>query len=173
VTACGSGSGKLDGEVKAAVIAQNQGRQVVSAVSCNDQAPPPQTVTGGGAVHAEHTCTVTFSDGRPTQVWAVHVLDLVLKDQAQLLYRLDRNGGGSGTAPAADLTRSFSAQMAVLKGALITHVRCAAGSPPAPASAAALPPADHVCSARVAGQGRQRWAVHTAGGGALLLYQLG
>ena len=63
--------------------------------------------------------------------------------------------------------------MAVLKGALISHVRCVAGSPPAPAGAAALQPADHICSARVAGQGRQRWAVHTAPGGAMLLFQLG
>jgi len=170
---CGSGSGKLDGEVKAAVIAQNQGRQVVSAVSCNDQAPPPRTLPDGGSVHAEHTCKVTFSDGRPAQVWAVHVLHLVVKDQPQLLYRIDRNGDGSGGASAVDLTKSFSAQMAVLKGALISHVRCVAGSPPAPAGATALQAADHVCSARVAGQGRQRWAVHTAPGGAMLLFQLG
>jgi hypothetical protein len=64
--------------------------------------------------------------------------------------------------------------MAVLKGgAVISHVRCVPGSPPSPASAAALPPADHVCSARVSGQGRQRWAVHTVGNNVMLLFQLG
>src|SRR5262249_1329294 len=120
--ACGSGGArKLGGPGKGAGSAPDRGRPVVSSVSCHGHAPPANQLPGGGSVHAEHTCTVDFKDGQRTQVWAVHVLDLVLKDQVQLLYRVDHNGGGDST-PAVDVAKSFSAQMAVLKGgAAVTH----------------------------------------------------
>src|SRR5436305_78673 len=78
LSACGGlSSSALDGNVEKAIVAQQNGLDDVKAVDCNDQAPPADSLPGGtGSVHAEHTCTITFSDGHPTQVWAVHVLDL-------------------------------------------------------------------------------------------------
>ena len=103
----------------------------------------------------------------------MHVLDLIVRKQAQLLYRVDRNGDGSGPPPEADLARSYSAQLTVLRGAPVSAARCKPATLASPPSAAALPPADHVCVARVLGQGRQRFAVHTIGSNVLLLFQLG
>src|SRR6476619_6920687 len=98
--ACGAPSGKaLDTKVEAAVVAQQGGRQVVSSVDCSDQAPPPNTVAGGlGTVVSDHTCTVKFSNGTPTQVWAVNVLDLGASHPVQLLYRTDHHGDSRPTA---------------------------------------------------------------------------
>jgi hypothetical protein len=168
--ACGSlSSSGLDSKVKAAVEAKG-GAGAVSNVDCNNTAPPPDTIGGGVvSVHAEHTCIVTFSDGRPQQVWAVHVMDLIATHPVQLLYRVDHNG----TPPpvAVNVARAFSAEMAILNGgAAVKGAHCKAGSP-APPGGASFAPADHVCTARLAG-GRQRWAVRVAGSNVQLLFKL-
>jgi hypothetical protein len=173
-TACGAPSGKaLDTKVEAAVVAQQGGRQVVSSVDCSDQAPPANTVAGGlGTVTADHTCTVTFSNGTPTQVWAVNVLDLGASHPVQLLYRTDHNGDGQ-PAVTVDVARLFSAEMALLNGGTAAKARCRAGSPAAPAGSTATAAPDHVCSIRIPGHGRERWAVRILGSSVQLLFQLG
>ena len=172
--ACGAPSGKaLDTKVEAAVVAQQGGRQVVSSVDCSDQAPPPNTVAGGlGTVVADHTCIVKFSNGTPTQVWAVNVLDLGASHPVQLLYRTDHNGDGRPTA-TVDVAKAFSAEMALLNGGTAAKAHCRAGSPAAPAGATATAAPDHVCSIRIPGHGRQRWAVRILGSNVQLLFQLG
>jgi hypothetical protein len=170
--ACGGVStSALNGKVKAAVVARQHGQDDVGKVDCNDDAPPPDSVPGGfGSVTAEHTCTVTFTDGQPDQVWAVHVLDLEVSHPVQLLYRID--GNATPPAPAVDVAHAFSAQMAVLEsGHAVSAVRCHAGSPSAP-SGGSFETADHVCSARVSGSGRQRWAVRIVGTSVQLLFKL-
>ena len=168
-SACGSVStSKLDGSVKAAIEARQGG--AVSSVDCNDVAPPPDTVAGFGAVRAEHTCTVTFSDGQPKQVWAVHVLDLIATHPVQLLYRIDHNS----TPPPVhvNVPKAVSAQMATLYGAtVVTSVHCIPGSPAPPAGSASFAPADHVCAVRLVG-GRQHWAVRVVGNNVQLLFKL-
>ena len=150
--ACGAPSGKaLDTKVEAAVVAQQGGRQVVSSVDCSDQAPPADTVAGGlGTVAADHTCTVKFSNGTPTQVWAVNVLDLGASHPVQLLYRTDHNGDGRPTA-TVDVAKVFSAEMALLNGGTAAKAHCKAGSPAAPAGSTATAAPDHVCSIRIPG----------------------
>jgi hypothetical protein len=174
VAACGSPTGKaLDTKVEAAVVAQQGGRQVVSSVDCSDQAPPTDTVAGGlGTVAADHTCTVKFSNGTPTQVWAVNVLDLGASHPVQLLYRTDHNGDGQPAA-TVDVAKAFSAEMALLNGGTATTAHCKAGSPAAPAGSTATATPDHVCSIRIPGHGRQRWAVRILGSNVQLLFQLG
>ena len=169
--ACGStGTSAVDAKVKAAIVAQH-GRNDVSAVSCTDQGPPAETVAGGGTVTADHTCTVTFTDGQPQQVWAVHVLDLEVVHPVQLLYRVDAN---ATPQPASiDVARSFQSEIAILTGKRVSDPRCVAGSPQPPAGTTAAGPADHVCSARIPGQGRQRWAVRVLGANVQLLFTLG
>jgi hypothetical protein len=173
-TACGSPTGKaLDTKVEAAVVAQQGGRQVVSSVDCSDQAPPADTVAGGlGTVAVDHTCTVKFSNGTPTQVWAVNVLDLGASHPVQLLYRTDHNGDGQPAA-TVDVAKAFSAEMALLNGGTATRAHCKAGSPAAPAGSTATAAPDHVCSIRIPGHGRQRWAVRILGSNVQLLFQLG
>lgn len=173
-TACGAPSGKaLDTKVEAAVVAQQGGRQVVSSVDCSDPAAPAKTVAGGlGTVTADHTCTVTFSNGTPTQVWAVNVLDLGASHPVQLLYRTDHNGDGQ-PAVTVDVARLFSAEMALLNGGTAAKARCRAGSPAAPAGSTATAAPDHVCSIRIPGHGRERWAVRILGSNVQLLFQLG
>jgi hypothetical protein len=174
VAACGAPSGKaLDTKVEAAVVAQQGGRQVVSSVDCSDQAPPADTVAGGlGTVAADHTCTVKFSNGMPTQVWAVNVLDLGASHPVQLLYRTDHNGDGRPTA-TVDVAKAFSAEMALLNGGTAAKAHCKAGSPAAPAGSTATAAPDHVCSIRIPGHGRERWAVRILGSNVQLLFQLG
>ena len=169
-SACGSvSSSKLDGNVKAAIEARQGG--AVSGVACNDVAPPPDSVAGGlGVVRAEHTCTVTFSDGEPQQMWAVHVLDLIATHPVQLLYRIDHNS----TPPPVhvNVPKAVSAQMATLYGAtVVTSVHCIPGSPAPPAGSASFAPADHVCAVRLVG-GRQHWAVRVVGNNVQLLFKL-
>jgi hypothetical protein len=173
VAACGSPTGKaLDTKVEAAVVAQQGGRQVVSSVDCSDQAPPTDTVAGGlGTVAADHTCTVKFSNGTPTQVWAVNVLDLGASHPVQLLYRTDHNGDGQPAA-TVDVAKAFSAEMALLNGGTASAAHCKAGSPAAPAGSTATATPDHVCSIRIPGHGRQRWAVRILGSNVQLLFQL-
>jgi hypothetical protein len=168
--ACGStGTNAVDGKVKAAIVAQ-QGRHDVSSVSCTDQAPPAQSVAGGGTVTAEHTCTVTFNDGQPEQIWAVHLLDLEVVHPVQLLYRID---GNATTQPASiDVAKSFQAEVAILTGKPVRNARCVAGSPQPPAGATSAGTPDHVCSARIPSQGRQRWAVRVLGSNVQLLFTL-
>jgi hypothetical protein len=172
--ACGSPTGKaLDTKVEAAVVAQQGGRQVVSSVDCSDQAPPSDTVAGGlGTVAANHTCTVKFSNGTPTQVWAVNVLDLGASHPVQLLYRTDHNGDGQPAA-TVDVAKAFSAEMALLNGGTATGAHCKAGSPSPPAGSTATAAPDHVCTIRIPGHGRQRWAVRILGSNVQLLFQLG
>jgi len=174
VAACGAPSGKaLDTKVEAAVVAQQGGRQVVSSVDCSDQAPPADTVAGGlGTVAADHTCTVKFNNGMPTQVWAVNVLDLGASHPVQLLYRTDHNGDGQPTA-TVDVAKVFSAEMALLNGGTAAKAHCKAGSPSAPAGSTATAAPDHVCSIRIPGHGRERWAVRILGSNVQLLFQLG
>jgi len=155
------------------VVAQQGGRQVVSSVDCSDQAPPPDTVAGGlGTVVADHTCTVKFSNGTPTQVWAVNVLDLGASHPVQLLYRTDHNGDGQPAA-TVDVAKVFSAEMALLNGGTAAKVHCKAGSPAAPPGSTATAAPDHVCSIRIPGHGRERWAVRILGSNVQLLFQLG
>src|SRR6476646_1733480 len=145
VAACGAPSGKaLDTKVEAAVVAQQGGRQVVSSVDCSDQAPPADTVAGGlGASHP-----------------------------VQLLYRTDHNGDGRPTA-TVDVAKAFSAEMALLNGGTAAKAHCKAGSPAAPAGSTATAAPDHVCSIRIPGHGRERWAVRILGSNVQLLFQLG
>jgi hypothetical protein len=172
-SACGSlSTSALEGKVKAAVVAQHGGRDTVSQVDCNDTPPPPDALPGGmETVHAEHTCTVTFSDGEPTQVWAVHVIDLIATHPVQLLYRVDHNA--SKPVPV-NLVKAFAADMRILhSGHAVTAVRCRAASPPTPATwVVQTAPADHVCTARVSGDGPQRWAVRVADRNVQLLFTL-
>ncbi len=172
--ACGAPNGKaLDTKVEAAVVAQQGGRQVVSSVDCSGQAPPADTVAGGlGTVTADHTCTVKFSNGTPTQVWAVNVLDLGASHPVQLLYRTDHNGDGQPAA-TVNVAKAFSAEMALLNGGTATKAHCKAGPPAAPAGATAPAAPDHVGSIRIPGHGRQRWAVRILGSNVQLLFQLG
>ena len=170
--ACGGlSSSALDGNVKKAFVTRQNGVDDVQGVDCSDQAPPPDSLPGDvGSVHAERTCTITFSDGRPTQVWAVHVLDLGVSHDVQLLYRVD--GNATAPAPKVDVARAFSSQMAVLEGGhAISGVRCRPGTP-TPPSGAAFAPADHVCIARVSGSGMQRWAVRIVGSNVQVLFKL-
>jgi hypothetical protein len=172
-SACGSlSTSALETKVKAAVVAQHGGRDTVSQVDCNNTAPPPDALPGGtGTVHAEHTCTITFSDGEPMQVWAVHVMDLIATHPVQLLYRVDHNA----PKPASvNVAAAFTADMKILhSGHAVTAVRCRAASPPTPATGVVqTAPADHVCTARVAGDGAQRWAVRVAGQNVQLLFTL-
>jgi hypothetical protein len=170
--ACGGlSSSALDGKVKNAIVAQHHGLDDVSSVDCSNQAPPPDSLPGNvGSVHAEHTCTITFDDGRPQEVWAVHVLDLGVSHPVQLLYRVD--GNAPAPAPAVDVATAFSSEMAVLEsGHAVSGARCRPGTP-APPSGAAFAPADHVCVARVSGSGRQRWAVRIVGSNVQLLFKL-
>jgi hypothetical protein len=100
----------------------------------------------------------------------VHVIDLELSHAVQLLYRVDANA--TPPTPAVDVAHAFSTQMAVLEsGHAVSGVRCHAGSP-APPSGASFGTADHVCSARVSGSGRQRWAVRIVGTNVQLLFKL-
>src|SRR6476619_2252784 len=172
--ACGAPSGSaLNPKVEAAVVAQQGGRQVVSSVDCSDQAPPADTVAGGlGTVAADHTCTVKFSNGMPTQVWAVNVLALGASHPVQLLYRTDHSGDGRPTA-TVDVAKAFSAEMAILNGGTAAKAHCKAGSPAAPAGSTATAAPDHVCSIRIPGHGRERWAVRILGSNVQLLFQLG
>jgi|tagenome__1003787_1003787.scaffolds.fasta_scaffold20542409_2 hypothetical protein len=171
--ACGGlSSSALDGNVEKAIVAQQNGLDDVKAVDCNDQAPPADSLPGGtGSVHAEHTCTITFSDGHPTQVWAVHVLDLEVSHPVQLLYRID--GNATAPAPTVKVAKAFGGQIAVLEsGHAVSGVRCHAGAPAPPSGTAAFAAADHVCTARVSGSGRQRWAVRIVGSNVQLLFRL-
>jgi hypothetical protein len=168
----GLSTSKLDGEVKDQIVASEGGVDNVKSVECTDTpAPPPATMPAVvGAVHAEHTCTVTFTDGKATQVWAVHVLDLEVSHAVQLLYQV--NGPASQPAPTVDVSHAFSTQMAVLEsGHAVSGVRCRVGSP-TPPSGASFGTADHICSARVSGAGRQRWAVRIVGTNVQLLFKL-
>jgi hypothetical protein len=170
--ACGGlSSSALDGNVKKAIVARQHGLDDVSSVDCSSQALPPDSLPGNvGSVQAEHTCTITFSDGRPQEVWAVHVLDLEVSHPVQLLYRVD--GNATAPAPAVDVATAFSSQVAVLEsGHAVSGVRCRPATP-APPSGAAFAPADHVCVARVSGSGRQRWAVRIVGSNVQLLFKL-
>jgi hypothetical protein len=172
-SACGSlSTSALEGKVKAAVVAQHGGRDTVSQVDCNNTPPPPDALPGGmETVHAEHTCTVTFSDGEPMQVWAVHVIDLIATHPVQLLYRVDHNGA---KAVPVNVVKAFTADMTILhSGHAVTAVRCRAASPPTPATGVVqTAPADHVCTARVSGDGPQRWAVRVADRNVQLLFTL-
>ena len=172
--ACGAPSGKaLDTKVEAAVVAQQGGRQVVSSVDCSDQAPPADTVAGGlGTVVADHTCTVEVQQRNADQVWAVNVLDLGASHPVQLLYRTDHNGDGQPAA-TVDVAKVFSAEMALLNGGTAAKAHCKAGSPAAPAGSTATAAPDHVCSIRIPGHGRERWAVRILGSNVQLLFQRG
>jgi len=172
--ACGGLSNSaLEGNVKKAIVAQQHGLDDVGSVDCSDQAPPADTVAGGlGTVTADHTCTVKFSNGLPTQVWAVNVLDLGASHPVQLLYRTDHNGDGR-PAPTVDVAKVFSAEIALLNGGTVAKAHCKAGSPSAPAGSTATATPDHVCSIRIPGHGRQRWAVRILGSNVQLLFQLG
>ena len=168
---CGSlSSSALDGKVKDAIVAAQHGQDDVKNVDCTGEAPPDSTSGAAGSVKGEHTCTVTFSDGKPTQVWVVHVLNLEVTNAVQLLYRTDSNA--SAPPPAVNVATGFGSQMAVLEsGHAVSGVRCHAGTP-APPTGAAFAPADHVCTARVSGSGRQRWAVRIVGSNVQLLFKL-
>jgi hypothetical protein len=124
-----------------------------------------------GSVTADHTCTVKFSNGTPTQVWAVNVLDLGASHPVQLLYRTDHNGDGQPAA-TVDVAKVFSAEIALLNGGTAAKAHCKAGSPAAPAGSTATAAPDHVCSIRIPGHGRQRWAVRILGSSVQLLFQL-
>jgi hypothetical protein len=67
----------------------------------------------------------------------------------------------------------FSAEMALLNGGTAAKAECKAGSPTAPAGSSATAPPDHVCSIRIPGHGRERWAVRILGSSVQLLFQLG
>jgi hypothetical protein len=172
-SACGSlSTTALETKVKAAVVAQHGGRDTVSLVDCNNTAPPADALPGGmGTVHAEHTCTITFSDREPMQVWAVHVIDLIATHPVQLLYRVDHNGP---KPVSVNVAKAFAADMKILhSGHAITAARCRPASPPTPATGVVqTAPADHVCTARVTGDGPQRWAVRVAGSNVQLLFTL-
>jgi hypothetical protein len=169
--ACGGLSNSaLEGNVKKAIVAQQHGLDDVGSVDCSDQAPPDSLPGNVGSVNGTHTCTITFNDGRPQEVWAVHVLDLGVSHPVQLLYRVD--GNATAPAPAVDVAAAFTSQMTVLEsGHAVSGVRCRPGTP-APSSGAAFAPADHVCVARVSGSGRQRWAVRIVGSNVQLLFKL-
>jgi hypothetical protein len=173
LAACGGlSTSALDGKVQAAIVAQQGGVDHVASVDCTGQAPPADSLPGDvGSVTAEHTCTVTFDDGEPSQVWAVHVLDLAVSHPVQLLYRVD--GNATQPAPTVDVAHAFGTQMAVLEsGHAVSGVRCHAGEPKPPAGGSSFGSADHVCSARVSGAGRQRWAVRIVGTNVQLLFKL-
>ena len=168
---CGSlSSSALDGKVKNAIVAQQGGQDDVKSVDCTGELPPDSLPGSVGSAKGEHSCTVTFSDGQPTQVWVVHVLNLEVTNAVQLLYRTDANA--SAPPPDVNVASAFSSEMAVLEsGQAVSGVRCHAGSP-VPPSGASFAPADHVCSARVSGSGRQRWAVRIVGSNVQLLFKL-
>jgi hypothetical protein len=168
--ACGgAGTSAIDAKVKAAVIAQ-QGRRDVASVQCTNTAPPAQTVAGGGSVQADRTCTISFNDGQPKQQWAVQVLDLEVSHPVQLLYRI--GGAQNVAAPGVDVAKAYASELAVVDGARVRRARCIAASPPAPAGTSPAGPPDHVCAARVAHQGVERWAVRTVGTGVQLLFRV-
>jgi hypothetical protein len=72
-----------------------------------------------------------------------------------------------------DVAKLFSAEMALLNGGTAAKARCRAGSPAAPAGSTATAAPDHVCSIRIPGHGRERWAVRILGSSVQLLFQLG
>ena len=168
--ACGGAStSAIDAKVKAAMIAQ-QGRSDVASVNCTTQAPPAQTVAGGGDVHAGRMCTITFSNGLPQQQWAVQVLDLGVSHPVQLLYQI--GGAQNVAAPGIDVAKAYASELAVVDGARVKRASCIPASPPAPAGTSPAGPADHVCAARVARQGVERWAVRVVGTGVQLLFRV-
>ena len=168
--ACGGAStSAIDAKVKAAMIAQ-QGRADVASADCTTQAPPAQTVAGGGDVHAGRTCTITFSNGLPQQQWAVQVLDLGVSHPVQLLYQI--GGAQNVAAPGIDVAKAYASELAVVDGARVKRASCIPASPPAPAGTSPAGPADHVCAARVARQGVERWAVRVVGTGVQLLFRV-
>jgi hypothetical protein len=71
------------------------------------------------------------------------------------------------------VAKVFSAEIALLNGGTVAKAHCKAGSPAAPAGATATAAPDHVCSIRVPGHGRERWAVRILGSNVQLLFQLG
>ena len=168
--ACGnSGTNAVDTKVKAVIVAQ-QGKKDVSSVDCTDQAPAPMTVAGGGSVSGNHTCTVTFDDGQPKQVWAVNVLDLTVAHPVQLLYRVDKNA--TPPPPAVNVNKIFKSEFAVVTGAKVRGVHCVAGSPAPPSGTSSLATPDHVCAFHAAGHGRQRWAVRVLGQRVQILFRV-
>lgn len=59
-------------------------------VRCVAAKPPPLIVGKLELNTATHTCTLAFPD-RPSEVWAVQVLDFITAGTVQLQYRVDHN----------------------------------------------------------------------------------
>src|SRR4029079_7197363 len=113
---------------------------------------------GLGTVVADHTCTVKFSNGTPTQVWAVNVLDLGASHPVQLLYRTDHHGDRQAAA-TVDVAKVFSAEMALLNGGTAAKAHCKAGSPAAPPGSTATAAPDHRCRLPTPRPGTERCGV--------------
>jgi hypothetical protein len=146
-----SGCGSQSNDAVAGKLATNLGTALghpVSTASCtNGVANPP---AGAPAPDRnDRTCSVTFSDGTPKQVWAVRVSDYGIT-LVQPLYRLDKPTGPAGP----EIVKTVRTNLEMVSGKPVRFVRCAARS-------GLEGGASQLCVAVFADGTRARWAVKT------------
>jgi len=147
-----TGCGSQSNDAVAGKLATNLGTALghpVSTASCkNGVANPP---AGAPAPDRnDRTCSVTFSDGTPKQVWAVRVSDYGIT-LVQPLYRLDRP-----VRPAVpEIVKTVRSNLETVSGNPVRSVRCAA-------KPGLQGGASHLCVAVFADGTRARWAVKTS-----------
>jgi len=159
--ACGGAStSAIDAKVKAAMIAQ-QGR---SDVASRRPSPAAATCTPAGRAPSRSATDCRSSSG----LCRCSISESPTRSSCSTRSAERR----TFAAPGIDVAKAYASELAVVDGARVKRASCIPASPPAPAGTSPAGPADHVCAARVARQGVERWAVRVVGTGVQLLFRV-